>query len=144
MGVAQAQKTHCPHGHPYSPENTYVRPCGRRVCRECRRIKLREDYKPTGRKRGVRPNERRRRLIVALRDAGWSYRRIGRKLGITDSAVCLALQRMGYTAKVEACVEPIRLVPEARVWCRQCERNVLVAEGRQCRSPFCKAMEMAA
>lgn len=37
-----ARKTHCPHGHEYTPENTYsrVRADGRnhRVCRECYRI----------------------------------------------------------------------------------------------------------
>lgn len=31
------RKTHCPHGHPYSPENTYTRPPGYRVCRTCKR-----------------------------------------------------------------------------------------------------------
>lgn len=31
-----ANKTHCPHGHPYSPENTRVSN-GRRNCRECNR-----------------------------------------------------------------------------------------------------------
>lgn len=30
--------THCPKGHPYSPENTYIRPSGARKCRECHRI----------------------------------------------------------------------------------------------------------
>ena len=41
---------HCPHGHEYTPENTYrhVRPDGRnhRVCREC--------YRVAGRKRSIR------------------------------------------------------------------------------------------
>jgi hypothetical protein len=30
-------KTHCPQGHPYSPENTRVRPDGYRICRTCHR-----------------------------------------------------------------------------------------------------------
>lgn len=34
-----ANKTHCPRGHEYTPENTYVRPSGQRECRECRRIR---------------------------------------------------------------------------------------------------------
>jgi hypothetical protein len=33
--------THCPHGHPYDEENTYVDPIGRRHCKECRRIRRR-------------------------------------------------------------------------------------------------------
>jgi hypothetical protein len=28
--------THCPHGHAYTPENSYVDPSGRRSCRTCR------------------------------------------------------------------------------------------------------------
>lgn len=31
-----AQKTHCPQGHPYDEVNTYVTRCGRRKCRTCR------------------------------------------------------------------------------------------------------------
>ena len=30
-------RTHCPHGHEYTPENTYIRPAaGSRACRVCR------------------------------------------------------------------------------------------------------------
>jgi hypothetical protein len=32
----QADKTHCPYGHPYSPANTYYTPTGERRCRACR------------------------------------------------------------------------------------------------------------
>jgi hypothetical protein len=28
-------KTHCPQGHPYDEENTYIRASGSRVCKEC-------------------------------------------------------------------------------------------------------------
>lgn len=39
VGIAaiSAAKTHCPQGHPYSPENTYVNPQGSRECRICHR-----------------------------------------------------------------------------------------------------------
>jgi hypothetical protein len=30
-----ASKTHCRHGHPFTPENTYYTPDGRRRCRAC-------------------------------------------------------------------------------------------------------------
>jgi hypothetical protein len=35
-------KTHCPAKHPYSGPNLYVTPTGERVCRECKRIQMRE------------------------------------------------------------------------------------------------------
>ncbi|MEV5629135.1 HNH endonuclease signature motif containing protein [Micromonospora tulbaghiae] len=41
-----AAKTHCPQGHPYSPENTYSRPTAkgyaRRECKTCRRERTAE------------------------------------------------------------------------------------------------------
>ncbi len=35
-GIRSA-KTYCPKGHPYSAENTYIRPQGGRICRTCDR-----------------------------------------------------------------------------------------------------------
>ncbi|MEU9576278.1 HNH endonuclease signature motif containing protein [Streptomyces chilikensis] len=35
---ANAAKTHCKHGHPFSPENTRLTSNGRRACRTCHRI----------------------------------------------------------------------------------------------------------
>lgn len=34
-------KTHCIHGHEFTPENTYVRPKGWRECRACHRLNAR-------------------------------------------------------------------------------------------------------
>lgn len=40
--AVNAAKTHCPKGHPYTPENTYRRPAdGKRRCRECGRRQCR-------------------------------------------------------------------------------------------------------
>lgn len=33
----KSKRTHCPHGHPYSPENTRILTNGGRACRECKR-----------------------------------------------------------------------------------------------------------
>ncbi len=41
-----AQKTECPQGHAYSPENTYVTPSGHRLCRTCNREAARRRKKP--------------------------------------------------------------------------------------------------
>ena len=38
-----ARKTHCPQGHPYSPENTYARGYGR-VCRTCNLQRKRDKW----------------------------------------------------------------------------------------------------
>lgn len=40
-GAHFAAKTHCPEGHEYSAENTYVNPKGSRICRECARQAVR-------------------------------------------------------------------------------------------------------
>lgn len=37
------RKTHCKHGHEYTPENTYTRKNGTRYCAECARIRTRQD-----------------------------------------------------------------------------------------------------
>jgi hypothetical protein len=37
--VARARKTHCPQGHEYTPENTYIKPNGGQRCRTCHRQK---------------------------------------------------------------------------------------------------------
>jgi hypothetical protein len=36
-GAKLPKPTHCKHGHPYTPENTYVYPNGEWNCRACRR-----------------------------------------------------------------------------------------------------------
>lgn len=48
---AMANRTHCPQGHPYSPENTYRYPQGRRACNECRRA-YRESHRDERRAKG--------------------------------------------------------------------------------------------
>jgi hypothetical protein len=42
LATRNASKTHCANGHPYSTENTKVRPNGERVCRTCQRISWRK------------------------------------------------------------------------------------------------------
>lgn len=34
--AVHSRKTHCHRGHPFTPDNTYVRPDGSRLCRACR------------------------------------------------------------------------------------------------------------
>lgn len=42
LGARQRNRTHCPKGHPYSPENTYRAPDSRRLCRTCQSAHHRE------------------------------------------------------------------------------------------------------
>jgi hypothetical protein len=37
-GAYLKARTHCPQGHPYSGENLYVTPKGKRMCRSCNRL----------------------------------------------------------------------------------------------------------
>lgn len=44
----QSTKTHCPRGHPYSEENTYINPSrGSRSCRTCKTQHNRESWRRT-------------------------------------------------------------------------------------------------
>lgn len=40
-----ANRTHCPYGHEYTPDNTYLRPSGGRECRTCRKERPKRDKK---------------------------------------------------------------------------------------------------
>lgn len=44
-GKFHAEKTHCPHGHEYTEENTYNLPSGGRACRICHRERGRSEPK---------------------------------------------------------------------------------------------------
>ena len=46
-----ARRTHCPQGHEYTPENTYLYPGNRRACNECRRA-YRESHREERRLKG--------------------------------------------------------------------------------------------
>jgi hypothetical protein len=41
FAARNGRKTQCPHGHEYTPENTYIGPSGSRFCRECHRARNR-------------------------------------------------------------------------------------------------------
>jgi hypothetical protein len=44
-------KTHCPQGHPYSAENTYIHPKGSRICRQCARERDRQPHRLSSNRR---------------------------------------------------------------------------------------------
>lgn len=54
MREAKAAITHCPKGHAYSQENTYIGSKGERHCRECNRIRSKESYSKRRRPRQPR------------------------------------------------------------------------------------------
>lgn len=51
-------KTHCVNGHEFTPENTYTRKNGTKMCRECARVRDRERVRPPGYWKKI--NEKRR------------------------------------------------------------------------------------
>ncbi len=56
LAAQNAQKTHCPHGHPYDEQNTYWKPIedGSRWGRICRICSRKSDRKYKARRRAVR------------------------------------------------------------------------------------------
>lgn len=57
--------THCPRGHPYSPENTYIVPGGEsRQCRICKRLAT-ERYRDSGKLNATRRARRARQRELA-------------------------------------------------------------------------------
>jgi hypothetical protein len=61
---AKLHRTHCPHGHPYTPENTYWWH-GTKVCRTCRRERHRAEAEL---RRSWRKDAGLRALVGALRE----------------------------------------------------------------------------
>lgn len=56
---AAAAVTHCPKGHEYTEENTYLRPdTGHRLCKRCRREANRESYERNKEARNARRRAR--------------------------------------------------------------------------------------
>lgn len=53
LGAPRRSVTHCPHGHHYSPENTYHAKNSQRQCRECNRIRMLQKRTLDRMKRGV-------------------------------------------------------------------------------------------
>lgn len=52
---ANRHKTHCIRGHEFTPNNTRIRPCGARECRECMRVCRRDWLRAKRRKAGILP-----------------------------------------------------------------------------------------
>jgi hypothetical protein len=72
--AANAFKTHCPHGHEYSEENTYRKANGQRICRECRRVQSRTSYVERPRVRKERTHCRNGHLLDGYTDSNGALR----------------------------------------------------------------------
>lgn len=84
-GRNNVAKTHCPQGHEYTPENTFINELGRRVCQICRRKNaLNAYYRKRERGEGWIPTadlppgkQARRRQLAAARNRRMRERRRG-------------------------------------------------------------------
>ncbi len=58
-GARERAKTHCPHGHEYTPDNTYITPRGSRRCLTCSRYHDRARFILFGRRasHGFKPSD---------------------------------------------------------------------------------------
>jgi hypothetical protein len=86
IAVINAAKTHCPHGHEYSPENTWRNARGARWCRGCSRESMR---RIKARQRSARPDNWMPKNVKLTADAVAAMRR-GVAQG--DSTSALAAQ----------------------------------------------------
>ena len=75
MAAVHRDKTHCPHGHPYSGENLLVAPDGARKCKECNRERALLHYHARKGDPAYRAaRNKRNRLYHRLRRADPEYR----------------------------------------------------------------------
>lgn len=89
---SRPRKTHCKHGHKYTPENTYVDPRGLRECRICRRDRDRRFSEANREKLRVKN----RRHYATVREARTEEKRARRRAAgvpvhglMCGCAVCL-------------------------------------------------------
>lgn len=92
FAARNAQKTHCPHGHAYSPENTYVPPSGGRHCQSCLDKRARDAKAYNLRRTIDRGQWRNAKLTWSLvremrtrRAQGESVKSLARQFGIAES-----------------------------------------------------------
>jgi hypothetical protein len=85
------------------------------------------------------PSYKLNQMLADLHRKGMSYGQIGGLLGLSRQAVFARIDRHinGRRVRDVACFKPAP-APQ-RTWCGQCERNVVIAEGRNCQRKFCKA-----
>lgn len=94
----QSKVTHCPKGHPYSPENTRWPKNGKRIrtCIACDRVRPRRspsvtNPRPTKMTPAVVSN------ILRLRASGKTYKQVAASTGLCESSIAEALKRAGVT-----------------------------------------------
>lgn len=97
--VLNSDKTHCPQGHAYDDNNTYVDFTGSRRCRICRRHAVRRFRSKS---KGIKMNDKNSfkwsnqkiKKLLLLKAQGMSLRDIGKRFGITRNAVVGKLDRI--------------------------------------------------
>lgn len=77
-----SERTHCPHGHEYSEENTYIANGGHRSCRQCNKIRSKKFRKTKIGKEYDKLRSRERRKSKAYVDYQVEYRKNKRIMNV--------------------------------------------------------------
>lgn len=89
-------KSHCPHGHAYTPENIYKSPSGYTYCRECKRSRDRGEMEPS------RPYRLPVPFDLAQRAKGMTVPELSRHYERDRKVVVRWLNELGIKAKPSA------------------------------------------
>ena len=114
----ETQKTHCPNGHPYTTNNTYLDPRGYRNCRTCR-ANNRPPKHATRRRENLAWKQQitlaRIEDLAFMADTGETREGAAMRLGVTLESLDKWARKHAAETWAEMPVEPLGRIKTARV-----------------------------